>query len=749
MAADVASPLANGRLRLRQVLGEGGVGTVYLAYDSRLALHRAVKILAEERAANPVQRHRFETEARIQAGLRHPNIVQVYDIAEEEGRVYMVMELVHGGSLWDRLERSGRMAPLDAIDACIGILNALELAHDRDIVHRDIKPHNILISRKGTPKLADFGVAHLPAMASQEITRTGMVMGTWAFMAPEQRASSRRVDRRSDIYAVGATLYTLVAARTDPNLFDYDEAHEAFIAVPGALRAHICRATRYAREERYPDAPSMREALQAARLALAPASEEQAPPPQQSQVSTQLRLATTAASDAPSPIAPVATSAPGHPTIAEPEDDWQPPARAEPTFVEEAPLPATAPLEREPAAHAVPVPIEPGDGSPLISDDPLSPKSSDEASPARLTWTLDGEGEAPEEVPVRRTWRTGSRQRFVAFLALLALASAALAAWRAGWLSSDEVSVEEEEVLAPTKPEPQAEHTRTERPAAESPSGQQGGSASAEPKRPEPDHRRTVSVAAEPRASEAAPAASDQAGSDEEPAAGSPAVADEEPVAEPAPTQKPVQDADEDRPAESVPTPPPYDESMSPDEVIAQVVASNGDAIHGCHSAGLEANPALEGALVLRLLVENGRLSSATALDWPDGGEALADCVQDAAHHWAFPAGFSVNKSHSLRLAREQTSAHLIQARLPELQACVTDPSAPLGRVPIALQLTQGAVTSASITEERGGAGEVKASPAGEAGSEPLNSCLLSMAQSWTFPSFVEGPFNMDVWLHR
>ena len=258
MKNDVAPPLAAGRLKLREVLGEGGVGKVYLAYDETLDVHRAVKVLSEKRASNPIQRQRFLTEARIQARLKHPNIVHVYDIAEDDGRVYLVMELLQGGSLWEALKLDGPLAPRRAAQAIADILGALGLAHEREIIHRDIKPHNILLSAKGVPKLADFGVAHLPNMGELEMTRTGVVMGTWAFMAPEQRASSRRVDQRSDVYAVGATLFTLLTAQTEPDLFDFDVVEAPFTDLPAALRPIVHCATRYSRSHRYPTAQAMR-----------------------------------------------------------------------------------------------------------------------------------------------------------------------------------------------------------------------------------------------------------------------------------------------------------------------------------------------------------------------------------------------------------------------------------------------------------------------------------------------------------
>ncbi len=262
-SADIAPPLQGGRLHLIRVLGEGGVGTVYLARDDHLGVLRAVKVLSQERCRFEAQRRRFDDEARIQATLQHPNVVHVFEILEEEDRVCFVMEWVPGGSLWERIQTSGPLTPREAASAMTGVLSALEAAHALGIVHRDIKPHNILLAPGNVPKLADFGVAHHSLDGAADLTRTGVVMGTWSFMAPEQRASSRRVDPRSDVYAAGSTLYTLLTRRMEQNLFDLDAKDPAFAGIPPPLAAIVVKATRYAREDRYPSASAMRADLEA------------------------------------------------------------------------------------------------------------------------------------------------------------------------------------------------------------------------------------------------------------------------------------------------------------------------------------------------------------------------------------------------------------------------------------------------------------------------------------------------------
>ncbi len=265
MTEEVTQSLSAGRLRLLKVLGKGGVGTVYLAYNEPLGVYRAVKVLARKYSGKSTHKTRFETEARIQARLHHPNIVQVFDIVHEGDKLYFVMEWVPGGSFWEILRETGPIQPHQAIHAMSGVLDALQVAHSTGIIHRDVKPHNVLVDRDGVPKLADFGVAHLDMADSRSITRTGVIMGTWSFMAPEQRASSRKVDNTADIYAAGATLFTLLTNVTEPNLFDYSETDEALAHVPVPIRPVICRATRYEPHRRYPTVEAMKADLERAR----------------------------------------------------------------------------------------------------------------------------------------------------------------------------------------------------------------------------------------------------------------------------------------------------------------------------------------------------------------------------------------------------------------------------------------------------------------------------------------------------
>lgn len=195
------------RYRVLGALGEGGMARVLRVYDTRLDVERAIKILTAASLRNDQARGRFEAEARTMAKLSHPHVVTVFDVDRAGETTFIVMELLEGGSLRDRLDSGGAMAPRAAVEALLPILSALQFAHDRGIIHRDLKPANILLTADGAPRLADFGIAHIAGGGSGALlTRTGVAMGTWAFMAPEQQVDAARVDGRADLYALGASI---------------------------------------------------------------------------------------------------------------------------------------------------------------------------------------------------------------------------------------------------------------------------------------------------------------------------------------------------------------------------------------------------------------------------------------------------------------------------------------------------------------------------------------------------------------
>ena len=183
--------LANQRYELVSILGSGGMASVFRAYDTRLKVERAIKVLSPQLTHSNMVRTRFESEATTMANLHHKNIVTVHDIGSEGNVVFMVMEMLSGGSLMDRVENHGTLHPQQAIQAAISMASGLGYAHDKNVIHRDVKPHNVLISEKGVLKMADFGIARIDD-GSTSVTKTGAVMGTLAYMAPEQRLSARR-----------------------------------------------------------------------------------------------------------------------------------------------------------------------------------------------------------------------------------------------------------------------------------------------------------------------------------------------------------------------------------------------------------------------------------------------------------------------------------------------------------------------------------------------------------------------------
>jgi eukaryotic-like serine/threonine-protein kinase len=201
------------RYHIEGELGAGGMATVYRAFDLRHSRQVAIKVLRPELAAS-LGPDRFLREIEIAAKLNHPHVLPLYDSGESSGFLYFVMPYVEGESLRERLAREGALTPAEATRILREILDALAHAHDRGIVHRDIKPDNIMLSGRHA-LVADFGIAKAVSQATTEatVTQTGLVVGTPAYMAPEQAAGDSQVDHRADIYAVGAVAYELLAGR--------------------------------------------------------------------------------------------------------------------------------------------------------------------------------------------------------------------------------------------------------------------------------------------------------------------------------------------------------------------------------------------------------------------------------------------------------------------------------------------------------------------------------------------------------
>ncbi|MEK2488019.1 protein kinase [Kitasatospora purpeofusca] len=228
-AAAEGYSLGNGRYVLQRVLGEGGMASVHLAYDSVLDRQVALKSMHAELGRDDSFKERFRREAQAVARLEHPNIVTVYDSGEDiaqdgSSTPYIVMQLIDGKGLRDAINEAvgqhGAMPVEEALRVTIGVLNALEASHDMGLVHRDIKPGNVMFDRKGNVKVMDFGIARALESGVTSMTQTGMVVGTPQYLSPEQ-ALGKPVDARSDLYSVGVMLFEMITGQL---VFDGDSA---------------------------------------------------------------------------------------------------------------------------------------------------------------------------------------------------------------------------------------------------------------------------------------------------------------------------------------------------------------------------------------------------------------------------------------------------------------------------------------------------------------------------------------------
>ena len=204
MGAEVIS----GRYEIERPLGHGAMAVVDLAHDRELGRKVALKRLAENLARDEDFRGRFLREGRMAAQLSHPNIVRVFDVGEADGRPYIAMEFVDGETVADLVARRGHVSPAEAAALGVQAANALVAAHAAGLVHRDVKPHNLLLGRDGVLKLGDFGIAL--GLAGTRLTMTGTVLGTAAYLAPEQARAEREVTSAADVYALGLVLVELL-----------------------------------------------------------------------------------------------------------------------------------------------------------------------------------------------------------------------------------------------------------------------------------------------------------------------------------------------------------------------------------------------------------------------------------------------------------------------------------------------------------------------------------------------------------
>lgn len=265
----------NSTYEIIRVLGEGGMGIVYEATHLTMRHSVAIKVLGSNLIDIDSVRHRFFEEGQIQAQLRHPNLVHVYDILEDANMLAIVMEYVPGRSLRDFIYASERPVNEEqGVGIIVGVLEGLSVAHDVGIIHRDIKPDNLILAQHETalvPKITDFGIAK--DIGAQGVTQMGTILGTPFYMSPEQAIDGRDVDARSDIYALGVTMFELF---TQELPFEYDDAHKVVQAhvietppSPALFRSDldpklvevILKCLEKEREDRYPNCSAMITAL--------------------------------------------------------------------------------------------------------------------------------------------------------------------------------------------------------------------------------------------------------------------------------------------------------------------------------------------------------------------------------------------------------------------------------------------------------------------------------------------------------
>jgi serine/threonine-protein kinase len=275
-----ATTIAN-RYRVEGRLGVGGMSTVHLAFDERLERYVAIKLLAEHLADDPAFVSRFRREALAAARLVHPNIVQVFDFGFDENhhQHFIVMEHVPGHSCAELLRDRGHLDVEEAVDVIVGACRGLDYAHRNGVVHRDVKPGNLLVSDSGVVKLADFGIARATDQSS--ITQVGSVLGTAAYLAPEQ-ARGEEAGPRADIYSLGVVSYQLLSGR-----LPYEAASLSELAlkqqrespaplselnphVPRQLADAVALALAIDKEGRPPDAMVLAEAMRNGAHGLSP-----------------------------------------------------------------------------------------------------------------------------------------------------------------------------------------------------------------------------------------------------------------------------------------------------------------------------------------------------------------------------------------------------------------------------------------------------------------------------------------------
>lgn len=346
-----AAALRIDKYLLIDLIGQGGMGRVYLGRDTRLNRKIALKILSRDRMNNPRAVARFQREAQVGAQLQHENLVRIYDEGVSQGTRYLVMEYIEGKNVAQILAEGGPMPSATAGKIARQIALGLQHAHDKGLIHRDVNPQNILVTRDGTAKLTDLGLALDLGDMEEMVTRDGATVGTFDYIAPEQARHSRAVDTRSDIYSLGCTLYHMISGQVPfpgPSLPEKLYAHqisepeELSLLVPGlpaGLDDVVRRMMKKAMEQRYQSPGEVAQALEpyvtgATSLSqIIPSSLARIPTtgPMAGSSSSQSQPSVTPGEEA-APFAPAASPVQPIPasTVSEPGPSWFPGAAAAP-----------------------------------------------------------------------------------------------------------------------------------------------------------------------------------------------------------------------------------------------------------------------------------------------------------------------------------------------------------------------------------------------------------------------------------
>ena len=269
------------KFELQQLIGEGAMGVVWKAYDTVLRRYVALKLLGSTFLKTPEMRERFLREARAAGALQHPNIVTIYDLGEAEKQLFIAMELIEGTDLSDLIAARDPLALERKLDIVIEVLQGLSYAHDRGVIHRDVKPSNVRVASDGRVKIMDFGIARLQ---SADATGSGAILGTPTYMAPEQ-ITNGPITPATDVFAVGCLLYELL---TYQKPFEGESVHGVLYqvlttdprplrtsapSIPASLERVVVRAMAKAPQDRYESAKQMRATLVGIRAALSGAGE--------------------------------------------------------------------------------------------------------------------------------------------------------------------------------------------------------------------------------------------------------------------------------------------------------------------------------------------------------------------------------------------------------------------------------------------------------------------------------------------